>query len=210
MMDMPSRHHSPIESPSMYFRSTEIEDVVLILPGRIMDARGYFSETFRDDLFKENVAPVDFVQENQSFSSEIGTVRGLHYQTEPHAQGKLVRCLSGAILDVAVDLRKASPTYGRHVRRELSAENGLQLWIPPGFAHGFCTLSPSTTVFYKVTDYYSPDHDRGVQWNDPALAIKWPVSSDGAILSDKDRSHPRLADAEIDLSGLNPNEYFVE
>ena len=132
-------------------------------------------------------------------SVDVGTVRGLHFQLKPRAQGKLVRCLVGSILDVAVDIRKGSPTYGQHVKVELSADNGQQLWVPPGFAHGFCTLEPNSVIAYKVTDYYSPEHDRGLRWNDPALAIDWPVTEDKAILSTKDRVQPLLSELDADF-----------
>lgn len=130
-------------------------------------------------------------------------MRGLHFQLNPKAQGKLVRCIFGAILDVAVDIRRGSPTYGQHVKVELSAENGIQLWIPTGFAHGFCTLQPNTVIVYKVSDYYSPEHDRGLRWDDPALGIDWPVTKDKAVLSAKDRTQPLLAelDANFDYAG---------
>ncbi|WP_422732923.1 dTDP-4-dehydrorhamnose 3,5-epimerase [Microbaculum marinum] len=141
-----------------------------------------------------------FVQDNHSLSGQAGVIRGLHFQAPPHAQGKLVRVSRGAILDVAVDIRTGSPTYGRHVARELSAENWLQLWVPPGFAHGFCTLVPDTEVQYKVTAYYAPDHDHGLAFDDPALGIDWPVDAADAILSDKDRRHPALSDLPAHFS----------
>ncbi|WP_284542570.1 dTDP-4-dehydrorhamnose 3,5-epimerase, partial [Pleomorphomonas sp. T1.2MG-36] len=160
----------------MQFERSSLDGLFLVVPRRHGDARGYFVETFREDLFTAAVGSVHFVQDNQSMSAEVGTVRGLHFQLNPRAQGKLVRCLVGAILDVAVDIRRGSPTYGQHVKVELSADNGQQLWVPPGFAHGFCTLEPNTVIAYKVTDYYSPEHDRGLRWNDPALGIDWPVA----------------------------------
>lgn len=153
-------------------------------------------ETFRQSLFEDEVGDFKFVQDNQSLSAELGTVRGLHFQLAPRAQGKLVRCISGSILDVAVDIRIGSPTYGQFVSTELTSESGHQLWVPPGFAHGFCTLAPSTEVSYKVTDYYSPEHDRGLLWNDPVLAIDWPVDVSKAVLSSKDMFQPVLADLE--------------
>lgn len=174
--------------------TTAIDGVLILTTRRFGDERGWFSEVFRDDRFRQAVGEVGFVQDNQSLSRPAGTVRGLHFQTPPRAQGKLVRCLTGAILDVAVDMRTGSPTFGRHVAVELTPENGRQLWVPPGFAHGFCTLRDDSTVFYKVTDTYSREHDAGILWNDPALGIDWPVSADEAILSEKDRSAPRLAD----------------
>lgn len=179
---------------TMNFENCDIRDIVLVIPQRFGDARGYFSETFRQDLFVRNVADVQFVQDNRSMSAAVGTVRGLHFQLEPKAQGKLVSCTAGALLDVAVDIRTGSPTYGKFVAEELSAENGRQLWVPPGFAHGFCTLLPNTEISYKVTDYYSAEHDRGLLWNDPALGIDWPVEAENAVLSEKDKKQPKLAD----------------
>ncbi len=178
----------------MQFSKLGIPDVVLIIPKKFGDNRGYFMETFKESLFEEHVGPIRFVQDNQSFSAEVGTVRGLHFQLPPKAQGKLVSCTAGRLLDVAVDIRQGSPTYGQYVSAELTAENGEQLWVPAGFAHGFCTLAPDTVISYKVTDYYSPEHDRGLLWNDPAIGIDWPVSSDVAILSDKDKRQPNLVD----------------
>ncbi|WP_430259392.1 dTDP-4-dehydrorhamnose 3,5-epimerase [Neorhizobium sp. IRS_2294] len=178
----------------MLFKDTAISGLVIIQPTRFGDSRGYFSETFRADYFKKNVGPWEFTQDNQSLSAELGTIRGLHFQLHPRAQGKLVRCLAGSILDVAVDIRTGSPTYGQHVKAELTADNGHQLWVPPGFAHGFCTLEPNSIISYKVTDYYSPEHDRGLLWNDPELGIEWPVDAEAAVLSAKDKVQPRLAD----------------
>ncbi len=178
----------------MKFDSLAIPDVILITPKKFGDHRGYFMETFRENLFGEHAGPVHFVQENCSFSAEVGTVRGLHFQLPPKAQGKLVSCTAGALLDVAVDIRWGSSTFGQYVSTKLSAENGEQLWIPAGFAHGFCTILPNTVISYKVTNYYSPEHDRGLLWNDPAIGIDWPVSSDGAVLSDKDMRQPILSD----------------
>lgn len=183
----------------MQFLSLALPDVMLITPKRFGDNRGYFSETFRMDRFSEEVGPFEFVQDNQSLSAEVGTVRGLHFQLNPRAQGKLVRCISGAILDVAVDIRAGSPTFGHHVKVELTAENGCQLWIPPGFAHGFCTLAPNSILSYKVTDYYSAEHDRGLLWNDPDLAIEWPVDPEKAVLSAKDLAQPGFADLQANF-----------
>ncbi len=178
----------------MQTRRFEVSDVVEILPKRHGDERGYFTETFRDDWFRENVADVTFFQENQSLSRSRGVLRGLHFQSHPSAQGKLVRCISGAILDVAVDIRHGSPTYGRHVAVTLTAEQGNQLWIPVGFLHGFCTLTADVLIAYKVTAYYDPAADRGVLWNDPDLAIAWPDFVDPALMSGKDRQQPLLRD----------------
>ena len=158
------------------------------------DHRGWFSETFRSDRFFKHIGPVHFVQDNQSLSRDFGTLRGLHFQLPPHPQIKLVRCLAGAIFDVAVDIRKGSPTYGQWIGVELSAENGKQLYIPAGFAHGFMTIEPDTMIFYKVTDYYAPDCDRGLAWNDPTIAIEWPLDRGAAVLSAKDENQPSLHD----------------
>lgn len=175
---------------------TQIPAVKRVVTKRHGDARGWFCETFRVDQLAEAGITDVFLQDNQSFSAEKGTVRGLHFQTAPAAQGKLVRVLAGAILDVAVDLRRGSPTYGRHVAVRLDAESGEQLYVPVGFAHGFCTIEPDTMIAYKVTDYYSRENDRGILWNDPMLGVAWPVSEAEAVLSDKDRNAPRLS--EID------------
>jgi dTDP-4-dehydrorhamnose 3,5-epimerase len=175
-------------------REFQIPDVRLIPPKRFTDARGLFSETWSDRLFRSEIANVTFVQDNQSVTSKKGTVRGLHFQKPPFAQGKLVRVVRGSILDIAVDIRKGSPTYGQHVATKLDAAEGMQLWVPTGFLHGFCTLEDETEVFYKVTSYYSSSHDAGVLWNDQDLGIQWPVDAGSAVLSDKDRNHPRLCD----------------
>jgi dTDP-4-dehydrorhamnose 3,5-epimerase len=187
----------------MLFEKLAISDVVLITPKKFGDERGYFMETFRANLFAEKIGAFEFVQDNQSLSAERGTVRGLHFQLDPHAQGKLVSCIAGAILDIAVDIRTGSPTFGQHVKAALSAENGCQLWVPRGFAHGFCTLEPNSVISYKVTDYYSSANDRGILWNDPALGIDWPVAMQDAILSSKDRGQPPLSalDANFTYSG---------
>jgi dTDP-4-dehydrorhamnose 3,5-epimerase len=178
----------------MQFTRLAIPDLVLIEPRRIGDARGSFTETFRQDCFTAEIGPVAFVQDNQSRSAQKGTIRGLHFQREPRAQGKLVRAISGAVLDVAVDIRAGSPSFGRFEAVELSAGNGRQLWIPPGFLHGFCTLTDDVELAYKVTDYYSPEHDAGVRWDDPDIAVPWPVNAAEAVLSDKDRKAPLLRD----------------
>jgi dTDP-4-dehydrorhamnose 3,5-epimerase len=173
---------------------TQIPDVRIVEPRRFGDARGYFSETWNRQRFDDHGLNFDFVQDNESFSAIAGTVRGLHFQKRPNAQHKLVRVMAGCILDVAVDLRQNSSTYGRHVGVELSAENGRQLFIPIGFAHGFCTLQPNTIISYKVTAYYSVSDDLGLAFDDPDLGIAWPVSSANAHLSEKDRKQPRLRD----------------
>jgi len=179
----------------MHVDPCTIPDVLLLSPAKFGDNRGFFSETWNRRTFEQATGiDADFVQDNHSLSAEVGVIRGLHFQSPPHAQGKLLRVSRGAILDVAVDIRAGSPTYGQHVAAELSAENWRQLWVPAGFAHGFCTLEPDTEVQYKVTDYYAPDHDFGLAFDDPALRIDWPVDPAAAVLSDKDRKHPRLAD----------------
>ncbi|WP_066822372.1 dTDP-4-dehydrorhamnose 3,5-epimerase [Sphingomonas mali] len=187
----------------MQFEKLDLSGPIKIEPHRRGDARGYFAETFRLDLFTETVGNVDFVQENESLSAKVGTVRGLHFQTEPFAQGKLVRCVAGALLDVAVDIRTGSPSYGRWIAVELSAANGCQLWVPPGFAHGFCTLVADTVLTYKVTSYYSHEHDKGLAWDDPAIGIEWPSLADPETLSAKDRVQPKLAElpAYFDYKG---------
>ena len=173
---------------------TEIPDVKRVIPKRHGDDRGWFSEIYRVDQLGEGGIATVFVQDNQSFSAPAGTIRGLHFQTPPAAQAKLVRVLAGAIFDVAVDIRHGSPSFGRHVAVRLDAENGEQLFVPHGFAHGFCTLEPNTMVAYKVDAYYSPQNDRNLLWNDPEIGIPWPVAEAEAILSGKDKAAPRLAD----------------
>lgn len=170
----------------------ELDGPVRIEPRRISDDRGHFMETYRDDWFRENVADVRFVQENQSFSAHPGTIRGLHFQSPPYGQGKLVRCLSGAIFDVAVDVRPQSPTFGKWISETLTSENAYQMWVPEGFAHGFCTLAPGTQISYKVTSFYNPAHDYGVAFDDPDIGISWPVDLSEATLSEKDKLQPRL------------------
>lgn len=178
----------------MQITQLAIEAVKLIVPKRFGDNRGFFSETYNARTLADAGITDAFVQDNHSLSAEVGTIRGLHFQKPPYAQGKLVRVVRGSILDVAVDLRTGSPTYGQHVSAELSAENWAQLFVPVGFAHAFCTLEPNTEVIYKVTDYYAPQADAGVLWSDPDLGINWPVSLDKAVLSDKDQKLPRLKD----------------
>jgi len=165
---------------------------VLIRPKIIGDARGWFIETFKDGWFRENVADLAFVQDNHSFSAAVGTIRGLHGQRAPTIQGKLVRCLRGAIFDVVVDARDGSPTFGQWAGATLTPEKAEQMWVPEGFLHGFCTLVPDTEVTYKVTAPYSPDDEIGVAFDDPDIGIDWPVKRADAVLSEKDRMLPRL------------------
>ncbi|HYM73851.1 MAG TPA: dTDP-4-dehydrorhamnose 3,5-epimerase [Stellaceae bacterium] len=178
----------------MQITATALPEVKLIQPVRHGDARGFFSEIFRADLLTRHGIDAGFVQENHSLSAVPGVVRGLHFQIAPMAQAKLLRVVAGAILDVAVDIRRGSPNYGRHVAVVLSAAEGHQLYVPEGFAHGFCTLEPNSELVYKVNRYYSPEHDRGLLWNDPALAIDWRLGGREPVLSEKDRYHPTLAD----------------
>lgn len=170
-----------------------IAAVKLVTPKRFGDHRGYFAETWSRRAFAAAGLDVDFVQDNHSLSRDKGTIRGLHFQLPPRTQAKLVRVVAGAIFDVAVDLRPSSPTYGKHVVARLSADNGACVFVPVGFAHGFATLEPDTEVLYKVSDVYAPDLDRGLAFDDPDLAIEWPVGAEQAIVSDKDRRQPRLA-----------------
>jgi len=170
--------------------SAAIDAVKIVTPKLIADSRGAFCETYNQERFAEHGIVPDFVQDNQSVSAAIGTIRGLHFQSHPAAQAKLIRVLNGRILDVAVDLRRSSPTYGKWVAEEVSAGNRKQIFIPVGFAHGFCTLEIDTCVFYKVSDFYSPPNDFGVAWDDPDLGIDWPVAPSKATLSDKDRRMP--------------------
>jgi dTDP-4-dehydrorhamnose 3,5-epimerase len=173
---------------------TRIPGVLRIVPRRFGDSRGHFSETWSARRYGEIGITVDFVQDNQSYSVETGTVRGLHYQRPPHPQGKLVRVLYGRILDVAVDVRRGSPTYGQWVAEELSAQDGAQLWVPRGFLHGFMTLEPDTVVFYKVDGQYAPDCDGAVRFDDPDLGIDWPIDTNRAVLSEKDAAAPAFRD----------------
>jgi len=172
----------------------ELPGVKLITPKKFGDHRGFFSEVYNRRALSEAGVDLDFVQDNHSLSAEVGVVRGLHFQSPPHEIAKLVRVLRGAILDVVVDLRHGSPTFGKHVSVELNEDDWQQLLVPPGFAHGFCTLKPNTEVFYKVTGYYAPEHDMGMRWNDPQLAIDWPVSEEDVVLSEKDMNQPLLAE----------------
>lgn len=176
----------------MQVTTLDLVGPLLVKPQVFGDARGWFSETFRKNVLEQAGVDCDWVQDNQSFSVNAGTVRGLHFQLAPHAQAKLVRVLAGSILDVAVDLRRSSPTYLKHVAVKLDAEHGEQLYVPAGFAHGFCTLEPNTMVAYKVSAYYSREHDRNLAWNDPELGIAWPVTAADAVLSDKDLAAPSI------------------
>ncbi len=175
-------------------RPLALPDVKLICSARARDQRGYFAETYVRRDFEAAGLTCDFVQDNQSGSAAAGTIRGLHFQIPPFAQAKLIRVLRGRVLDVAVDLRRSSPNYGRHVAVELGETGGEQLLVPAGFAHGFCTLEPDTVVFYKVDNVYSAEHDRGLNWADAALGIRWPVTAGAAVISDKDRVLPVLRD----------------
>lgn len=173
---------------------TEIQGLFIIEPDVYGDSRGYFFESFSKKRFEEQTGiNVDFVQDNESRST-YGVVRGLHFQRPPHAQAKLVRVVSGRVLDVAVDLREGSPTYGRHVAVELSGENHRQVFIPKGFAHGFSVLSEEAVFQYKCDDYYAPETEGAVAWDDPDIAIDWRIPADKMILSEKDKKHPRLSE----------------
>lgn len=174
--------------------ATALTEVKILVPRRIGDARGFFSEVWNARELSAIGIEAGFVQDNHALTPLAGTLRGLHYQVPPVAQGKLVRVTRGAIVDVAVDIRRGSSTFGRCAMSLLSAENWRQVWIPSGFAHGYCTVEPDTEVLYKVTDFYSPAYERGIAWDDPAIGIAWPVGADAAILSERDRLHPRLAD----------------
>ena len=177
---------------------TDIEGVVIIEPRIFKDARGYFFESFSAKEFQEKVCQTIFVQDNESFSS-YGVVRGLHFQKPPYTQSKLVRVIKGAVLDVAVDLRKGSPTYGKHVAVELTGENHRQLFIPKGFAHGFSVLSDEVLFQYKCDNFYAPQSEGGIAWNDPALQIDWRIPADKILLSEKDTKHPLLEDYNTDF-----------
>ncbi len=181
----------------MKFTPLAIPDVFLIEPKVFGDARGFFLESFRQDLFNQATGTnYEFIQDNHSRSSR-GVLRGLHYQLPPHAQGKLVRVISGAVFDVAVDIRRSSPTFGQWVGAELSAENHHQLWIPPGFAHGFVVLSDTADFVYKTTAYYAPESDRGVRWDDADIGIQWPTLDVPFSLSDKDQKQPLLQQVDL-------------
>jgi len=176
----------------MEVRHLGLDGLLEIRPAKIEDERGYFSEVYRQDVLQQHGCNASFVQDNQSLSIRSGTIRGIHFQSHPAAQGKLVRCLSGRIFDVAVDLRNGSATFGKWQSVTLSPEENNQLWVPVGFGHGFCTLEPDSTIAYRVTSYYSPENDKGLAWNDPELAIDWPEIADRRTLSTKDRQLPTL------------------
>jgi dTDP-4-dehydrorhamnose 3,5-epimerase len=180
----------------MTITETSLPGVKLIVPKRFGDDRGFFAETFSARIYAEAGIDVAFVQDNHSLSRLKGTVRGLHLQRPPHAQAKLVRCGRGRLLDVAVDIRKGSPHYGNWIACELSAENGHQLYIPAGFAHGFSTLEDDTEIVYKCSDYYAPDCDAAVRFDDPAIGVDWQVDATKAVLSPKDAAAPLLADLD--------------
>ncbi len=176
--------------------ATAIPEVLRLTPRRFGDTRGWFSEVWNARRMAEAGVSTTFVQDNQSHSTAAGTVRGLHYQSPPHAQGKLVRVVRGAVLDVAVDVRRGSPTYGRWVSERLSAESGVMLWIPRGFLHGFATLTPETDVVYKVDGFYAPECDGAIRFDDPDLGIDWGVDPEAAVLSEKDAAAPAFKDFE--------------
>ncbi|AJY74597.1 dTDP-4-dehydrorhamnose 3,5-epimerase [Paenibacillus beijingensis] len=181
----------------MNVRETKLPGLKLIEPAVFGDHRGFFTESYNEQRFHEHGITTKFMQDNHSLSVEAGVLRGMHYQLNPKAQTKLVRCTAGAIYDVVVDIRRGSPTFGQWQGFILSAANHRQLLVPKGFAHGFCTLVPNCEVQYKVDEFYSAENDRGIAWDDPALAIDWPVSK--PVLSDKDGKHPVLADADINF-----------
>jgi dTDP-4-dehydrorhamnose 3,5-epimerase len=178
----------------MLIEPTPLSGVIVLTPARFGDYRGFFSESYNQKKFAEHGIEMTFVQDNHSLSDTIGTVRGLHFQAPPKAQGKLVRCGKGRLYDVVVDIRKGSPTYGQSFGIELSFENGKQLLVPAGFAHGFVTREAGTEIIYKCTDDYAPDTEGALLWNDPALGIDWGLSDEDAVLSGKDKIAPRLAD----------------
>ncbi len=172
----------------------DIPEVKLLTPTKHGDERGFLSETYSKSVLSHHGIDHDFVQDNHTYSADAGTLRGLHFQIPPHAQAKLIRVVKGAILDVAVDIRVGSPTFGRHVSQVISAAEWNQILVPVGFAHGLLTLEADTEVLYKVTSYYAPACDKGVLWNDPDIGIDWPIAEKEVILSDKDKHQPALAD----------------
>ena len=180
----------------MDYKETCIPGVFVIEPRVFNDARGYFFEAFKKNEFNEHVGEIDFIQDNESKSS-YGVLRGLHYQKGEWSQAKLVRVIKGSVLDVAVDIRRSSPTFGRHIMVELTEDNKRQLFIPRGFAHGFLVLSPEAVFMYKVDNAYAPEHDAGIRWNDPDLAIEWPIDPKDVLTSEKDLKQPMFKDAEL-------------
>ena len=180
----------------MEFKETDLKGVYIIEPRVFADARGYFFEAWKQAEFEAHVGPVKFIQDNESMSS-YGVVRGLHYQKDDLSQAKLVRVISGRVVDVAVDIRRSSPTFGRHIMVELSGDNKRQLFIPRGFAHGFAVLSPEAVFTYKVDNPYAPQQEAGIRWDDPELAIQWPIDPKDVLTSDKDLRQPLLRDAEL-------------
>jgi dTDP-4-dehydrorhamnose 3,5-epimerase len=180
----------------MLFKKTDIEGVYIIEPRVFNDARGYFFEAWKKQEFEENIGVVNFIQDNES-KSGYGVLRGLHYQKGSLSQAKLVRVIKGRVLDVAVDIRKSSPTFGRHVMVELSDDNKRQLFIPRGFAHGFLVLSQEAVFTYKVDNVYAPQAEAGIRWNDPELSIQWPIDPHDVVTSEKDLRQPLLRDAEL-------------
>lgn len=178
------------------FERLEIPEVIIIEPVVFEDERGYFFESYQKEKFKEIGIDVDFVQDNQSLSIKVGTIRGLHYQLNPKAQAKLVRVITGAVFDVAVDIRKNSPTFKKWVSVILTADNKRQIFIPKGFAHGICTLTPNTKILYKTDEFYSKEYERSIRWDDPDINIKWPLEDIGEVtLSEKDKNAPFLKNA---------------
>ncbi|APG89212.1 dTDP-rhamnose 3,5-epimerase RmlC (plasmid) [Sinorhizobium americanum CCGM7] len=178
-------------------RALGLDGVLEIVPRRFADERGFFSETYNAEILSAHGIELTFVQDNHSYSAEAGTLRGLHYQLPPRAQAKLVRVVRGRVFDVAVDIRRGSPTFAQWVGLELSAENWNQILVPVGFAHGFVTLEPETEVLYKVSEHYSAEHDRAIRFDDPQICVNWPVPSGRLLLSPKDRNAPLLADAML-------------
>jgi len=188
----------------MKVRSTAIADVKVIVPRRFRDSRGWFTEAWNAQRYAELGVAGPFVQDNMAFNEHAGTIRGMHFQKPPAAQGKLVYVTEGAVLDVAVDIRHGSPTFGRHVAVTLSADEGEQLWVPEGFAHGYCTLTPGTRFLYKVTRFWDAAAESGIRFDDPDLGIGWPVELGRAIVAEKDRAMPRLSELPVHFRWESP------
>lgn len=188
----------------MQIEETALPDVLILTPARHGDARGFFSESWNRATLRDHGIDIDFVQDNHSLSAQAGTVRGLHYQAPPHAQVKLVRCGRGRLFDVAVDIRRASPTYGQWVGVELSFDNGRQLLVPEGFAHGFVTREDDTEIVYKCSDYYAPDCDSALRWDDARIGIDWGLGAAEPVLSEKDARAPALADLDTPFTWVAP------